>query len=359
MAPMRTTRREFVSGVAAASAVAAASGVAAGAAARPAPAAPARPVVKPPPLRPGDTVGIVAPATATFDGVDIDIAEDTMRAIGLTPRLGAHVLKRHGYLAGTDEQRAADVNAMFKDPSVRGIVALRGGWGCSRVLPYLDYDAIAANPKVLTGYSDITALLAGIHAKTGLVTFHGPVGVSRWTEYALDATRRILFDGQAVLHANLREVKPDELVQRDLRVRTITPGRATGRLIGGNLTVLTAILGSPYMPDCSGAILFLEDTDEEPYRIDRMMTQLKLAGVLAQVRAVVFGQCTDCEPRKGTYGSLTLEEILVDHVKPLGIPAWHGAMIGHIARQFTLPLGIEAEVDAQAGTIRMIEAATE
>jgi muramoyltetrapeptide carboxypeptidase len=148
----------------------------------------------------------------------------------------------------------------------------------------------------------------------------------------------------------------DRLVQRENRVLTITSGKARGRLVGGNLTVLTALMGTDYLPDFDGCILFIEDVHEEVYRVDRMLTQLSLAGVLQQVDGLVFGRCTDCDPSVG-YGSLTLEEVLADHVAPLGIPAWYGSMIGHIKHYFTVPLGIEAEIDAEAGTIRLLESA--
>lgn len=273
--------------------------------------------------------------------------------MGLKVIVGRHIFARHGNLAGRDEERAEDINGFFADPTVSAIVALRGGWGSARLLPLLDYDVIAKNPKVLLGYSDITALLLAIHARTGLVTFHGPVASSRWNRFAYDYMRRLIFGGEALTFQNVRQPEPGELAQRQHRIRTITPGTARGRLLGGNLTVLTALLGSPYLPDFTGAILFLEDTNEAPYRVDRMITQLKLAGILDRIRGLIFGECTECIPGEGTYGQLTLEEILLDHVKPLGIPAWYGAMIGHIPRQFTLPVGVEVTIDATAGTIRM------
>jgi muramoyltetrapeptide carboxypeptidase len=322
--------------------------------ARPAGAAPAR-LVKPPRLRPGDTVGLVVPASAVWDPAVIDIAEESLAALGLKPTRAPHLLERRGYFAGTDAQRAADLNAMFADPVVRAIHCIRGGWGTARLLPLLDYGAIAKAPKVLLGYSDITALLLAIHARTGLVTFHGPVGASKWNPFNVGYMTRVLAEGEAVTFENVREIG-DNLTQVEDRVRTITPGRATGRLLGGNLTVLTAIIGSGYLPDFSGCVLFLEDVDEAPYRVDRMLTQLKLAGVLDTARAVVWGNCTDCDPGEG-FGSLTITDVLGDHVKPLGVPAWQGAMIGHIERQFTLPIGVEVEVDATAGTIRMLEPA--
>jgi muramoyltetrapeptide carboxypeptidase len=311
-------------------------------------------LVRPKRLSPGETVGLVAPATATFFPVDIDIAEESLTALGLKVKRGTHLLDRFGYLAGRDKDRAADLNAFFADASIAGIVALRGGWGCARLLPHIDYAAVRKNPKIVLGFSDITALLNGLHAKTGLVTFHGPVGASRWNSFNVDYLKQVVFDGAAATFENLKGAEDGELAQRKNRVRTITPGTARGRMLGGNLSVLSAIVGSPYLPDFRDAILFIEDTNEAPYRIDRMMTQLKLAGVLDRVKGVVFGECTECEPGEGSYGSLTLEEILIDHLKPLDVPAWHNAMIGHIPMQFTIPVGVEVEVDAGQGTIRML-----
>jgi muramoyltetrapeptide carboxypeptidase len=320
----------------------------------PAPAG-APPLLRPRRLRSGDRVGLVAPASANFRSVDVEIAQDVARAFGLEPRLGAHVRDRHGYLAGRDEDRAADVDAFFADPEVSAIFAIRGGWGCARILPLLDWDVIRRHPKVLTGYSDITALHCGLQARAGLVTFHAPVAISDWPAFSVEQFRRIVFEAETLTMANPPGGE-ERLVQRENRTRTITPGRARGRLLGGNLTVLTALVGSPYVPALDGAVLFLEDVNEEIYRVDRMLTQLRLAGLLARLRGFVFGSCSRCEPGEG-YGSLTLEEVLDEHVKPLGIPAYEGAMIGHQQRQFTLPVGVEVEMDADKGTITMLEPA--
>jgi muramoyltetrapeptide carboxypeptidase len=311
--------------------------------------------VKPRRLTPGATVGLVSPAGATWLTEELAIVEETMAALGLKCKLGPHVLDRYGYLAGKDADRAADLNAMFADDAVDAILCVRGGWGCNRLLPLLDYKAIAAHPKILLGYSDITSLLIAIYAKTGLVTFHGPVGASTWNAFSLDSLRRILFNGEAVALENPK-ITGDSLVVTKDRIQTITPGSAAGRLVGGNLTVLTAMLGSDYLPDWSGTILFVEDIKEDIYRIDRMMTQLKLAGVLDRISGFVFGKCTSCGPGEG-HGSLTLEEVLNDHVKPLKIPAWYGAMIGHIDNKFTVPVGVLAKIDAGRGTITMLEPA--
>ena len=314
-----------------------------------------KPLIKPRPLAAGDTAALVGPASATFETIDLDIARESLEALGLNVRVAAHLLDRHGYLAGQDRDRADDINRTFADPSVRAVLPIRGGWGSARLLPYLDFDLIRRNPKIVLGFSDITALLLGIHAQTGLVTFHGPNGVGRWDEFSAGWVRRILFDGEAVTMENSRE-KGEFLVQTENRIKTITPGTARGRILGGNLTVLTAIAGSPYLPDWDGAILFLEDVGEDIYRVDRMMTTLKLAGVLGRIRGFIFGTCSECEPGEG-YGSLTLEEVFSDHIGPLKIPAWRGAMIGHRHPQFTIAEGIEVEIDAAAGSIRMLEAA--
>lgn len=312
--------------------------------------------VRPGRLRPGDTVGLVNPAGAVWEPVNIEVVAESLAALGFKTKRGKHHLERRGYFAGTDEQRAADLNAMFADPEVRAIHCVRGGWGCARILPLLDWKMIAKNPKILVGYSDITALLLSLQALTGLVTFHGPVASAQWNPFNVGYLKRVLQDAEAVTFENLKEIDEDNLTIVENRVQTIHPGTARGRLLGGNLTVLTALLGSGYLPDWDGCILFLEDVEEAPYRIDRMLTQLRLAGILQKARAVIWGHCTDCHPGE-SYGSLTVTEVLHDHLRPLRVPAWQGAMIGHIQRQFTLPVGLEVEVDATAGTIRMLEPA--
>ena len=312
-------------------------------------------IIKPGHLRQGDTVALVNPASATAFRDSVQIVKESMEALGLKVRMGENVLGRRGYFAGTDEERAADLNRQFADPEIKGIIAVRGGWGCARLLPLVDFDNIMKNPKILVGYSDVTALLLSIYAKTGLVTFHGPVGMGPWNSFSTDYFKKILFQKQAPVFKN-PENRGNNLTQVSDRVVTITPGRATGRLLGGNLTVLSSIVGSGFLPDWKDSILFLEDVGENIYRIDRMLTQLKLAGILDAIKGFIFGKCTDCGPGEG-YGSLTLEELFDDHIKPLGIPAWQGAMIGHEADKFTLPIGIEAAINSVEGTINLLEPA--
>lgn len=310
---------------------------------------------KPPRLRPGDTVGLIEPAGFTADAFDLDLVKETIAAMGLVPKPARHLLSRHGYLAGRDEERAADVNAMYADDSVRAVFAVRGGWGCARILPHLDFDRIRANPKLLIGFSDITALHLAFAARAGFTTIHGPNANAAWGKLSWDSLQSVAFRGEMPVFANPL-ANEDRLVQRNWRIRTFRSGKASGRLLGGNLTVLAALMGTPYLPDFDGAILFLEDVDEAEYRIDRMLTQLSLAGVLGRVAGVVFGHCTSCRAPDGGSG-FTLSEVLKQHLEPLGVPAFQGALVGHIANQFSLPVGARAEIDADAGTIRLLEPA--
>jgi muramoyltetrapeptide carboxypeptidase len=312
--------------------------------------------VKPPRLRAGDTVGLIEPAGFTDDTFDLEPVKQNIIAMGLKPKPSRHLTDRYGYLAGKDADRAADVNDMYADPDVKAIFAVRGGWGCARILPYLDFARIRANPKLLIGYSDITALHLAFAARAGFTTIHGPVASSGWNRFSWDYFRAVAFDGATPTFTNPVGTE-DRLVQRIGSIRTFGAGKATGRLLGGNLTVLAALMGTPWMPDFTGAILFIEDIGEQPYRIDRMLTQLALGGVLGKLAGVVFGQCTDCGPAGASYGGFTLSDVLDQHLRPLGIPVFQGAQFGHVASQFSLPVGAMAEMDADAGTIRLLEPA--
>ncbi len=306
-------------------------------------------------LQPGDTVALVSPSGATATRFEITLVKESMEALGFKVKMGAHLFDRYGYLGGKDEDRASDLMAQFADPAVAGIVAVRGGWGCARILPLLDYSIIRKNPKVFIGYSDITALLLAFYAKTGLITFHGPIGADPWNSFTVNYFRKVIMAGEAAIMENPVDTG-DHLTQVENRVQTIVPGKASGVLLGGCLSIISALMGTEYLPSWKESILFVEDVNEEIYRIDRMLTHLRLAGVLSQVKAFIFGRCTDCNPGQG-YGSLTLEQVLDDHIKPLGVPAWYGAMIGHIPMKFTIPVGARAQVDAEKGLIQLVEPA--
>ncbi len=312
-------------------------------------------MVKPPRLRNGDVLGIVAPAGFVADRFGIEEVAATVRAMGLVPRVAPHLTQRHGYLAGTDDVRARDLMSMFADDDVRGILAVRGGWGSARLLPHLDFATIRKKPKLFAGFSDNTALCLAL-ASQGVVSIHGPNASASWPQASWESFHRVAFEGRLPTYSVPVRDGPG-LGGRGTGVRTFRGGKAQGRLVGGNLTVLSALVGTPFLPSFDRAILFLEDTNEAEYRIDRMLTQLALSGALDKVAGVVFGQCTRCENPDGGYSNFTLYEVLDQRFGSLGKPAFQGLMIGHVANQISVPVGIMAEMDADAGTLRLLEPA--
>ena len=292
----------------------------------------------------GDTVGLVAPASAVSASA-ITASQHTIRGMGLVPKLGANVARTDGYLAGTDAQRAADLNAMFADEDIAAIFAIRGGWGGARLLELLDWEMIRRNPKLVIGYSDITSLHLAIAARAGFPTIHAPNASNSWPKASWESLWRLAFTG---------EMPVLDMGERGPSARTITPGRARGKLLGGNLTVLSTLMGTPWVPDFDGAILFLEDVNEAEYRIDRMLQQLDLAGVLKKLSGVIFGSCRSCASDDPGYAGLTLDTVLDQHLKPLGIPTFTGANIGHHRGQLSLPHCGEVEMDSEARTIRLL-----
>ncbi len=336
---------------------AATAAVAGAAQAQPAPPQPQpQPLLRPRRLRPGDTIALINPSGAIYERAPYQVATESLQALGFKVREAPNLRARYGHLAGSDAQRAADVNAMFADPTVQGLLAMTGGSGGARMLPLVDYAGIRRNPKFLGGYSDLTALINAVQVQTGLVTFHCPLAASEWNEFSVNALRGAVMEGQALTLANLVE-RDDNGVVKSGRTTTLRGGRARGPLVGGNLAVLTALAGSPYWPRFDGAILFLEDINEYIYRVDRMLSTLKLSGALDRVAGVVLGGFTNCGPGDGNYGTLTLDEVFDDHFKPLNVPVYSGALFGHIKRKFTLPVGLPVEMDADAGSIRFLQPA--
>jgi muramoyltetrapeptide carboxypeptidase len=335
-------RREFLP------LLAAAAGVSAGA---------AKPMLKPKALRPGDTVGFVTPSTYVTSPDDIATAVRTAEYFGLRVKMGPNVRNRRGYLAGTIAERAADLNAMFRDPEVKAIFAVRGGYGSAQILPALDYGAIARNPKIFQGYSDITALHLAIHQTTGLVTFHGPVMLSGFSNYTVEHFKRALFETKPL--GMLTNPPESNTLRPNHTLRAVRPGAARGPLIAGNLTLISTTMGTPYEIDTKGKILCIEDVGEEPYSMDRMLTQLRLAGKLDQAAGIVFGECARCTPRDyrpGFENNLSLGEVVDDILGGLKIPVLAGLTFGHTADQLTLPIGCTATLDAGKGTLTVEEA---
>ncbi|HUV97120.1 MAG TPA: LD-carboxypeptidase [Acidobacteriaceae bacterium] len=302
-----------------------------------------KPVVLPAALRAGDAIRLISPAS-WFDPNKVHVGMDSVRALGLQPQLGAHALARYGqYSAGTPEQRLEDLHTAFSDPSVKAIICNRGGYGSAEMLNALDLDLIRRNPKIFVACSDITSLETYIHDQTGLVVFHGPMAAG-------DFARPNGVDPIS-WQAALWQDSPWQLgVEAGLR--TLKPGRAHGRFYGGCLSMLVASLGTPYEVQTAGAILFLEDIGAKPYQIDRMLLQLRLAGKLADVRAIVFGPMLDCV-QPGTANELldaVLLRVLADFAGPVAI----GLRSGHVLEQnITVPIGVESELDlTNAPTLR-------
>lgn len=319
-------------------------------------AAQAGAVIKPARLRTGMTVGLVTPASNVPEDEDLLAAMDLVRSLGFEAKAATNLRSRKQYLAGSDTQRADDLNAMFEDPDVDAIFCVRGGYGSGRLLRDLDYDMIASNPKILMGYSDITAILNAIHVRTGLLTMHGPIAGDNFSEYTYDQYRRVLVEpGQTT---QIGEAPPFQsspgVVERTNRLTPIVGGSAEGKLVGGNLSLMVTLMGTPYEPDFDGAILFLEDVSEPPYAVDRMLTHLWLTGKLEQVAGIAFGKFTDDGYNSNT---LSMEQVLRERCEPMGIPTLRGLMIGHVEDMTVVPVGARARLDVDAGTLTLLEQA--
>ncbi len=305
----------------------------------------------------GDTIGVVAPASAPADPKSLDRSVAALEHLGFRAKLAANVRKRWGFLAGSDRDRAADLMSMFRDPKVKAIVCVRGGYGSSRLLPLLDYAAIRAHPKILVGYSDITSLHCALLRRCNLVSFHGPMLNSDFIkEHCPDFTQ------QGFLRT-LMQPAPAGSISRGYPKKTVSilrRGRVSGALVGGNICLLCAVLGTPYLPSFKNRILFFEDLDEPPYRFDRMLTQLLNAGLLQQVAGVAIGvnkNCKDPKAAKAKEYRQTLEDVLSERLLPLKVPVVMGLPFGHVRWNATLPVGLRATLDAHHGDLVIEERA--
>jgi muramoyltetrapeptide carboxypeptidase len=293
-------------------------------------------------------VALIAPAGPLQSSGDLERAISNVHLFGWEPVVGKHVSARFGYLAGTDAERLADLNWALQDTNIDGVWCMRGGYGVMRLLDAIDYDALRVQPKPIIGYSDITALLAAIGRMCSIVTYHGPTARGELTAFSRNSFERALLFGEdsgGTAHG----------------ARTIRGGRVVGRLMGGNLALVSALVGTSYMPDLRGAILVLEDVNEPVYRIDRMLRQLLLAGALDGIVAIAFGQSTgetgadlSSEGIVNGGGRRTLDDVLHELAQVLNIPCVVGLPVGHIDEQWTLPLGALAQLDADATTLHII-----
>lgn len=297
----------------------------------------------PPVLAPGAKVALVAPSGPIRDG-DVERATANVTRLGFEPVLGAHAQDRMGYLAGRDADRLADLNWAIHDRAVAAVWCIRGGYGCTRLLHGVDYAAWTRTPKPLIGFSDVSALHAAIGERANLVTFHGPTARGTLTPFARRSLQRaLMMEGS------------DPLETPAANAAVVRPGVAVGRLAGGNLAVLTALCGTPFMPDLDGAILVLEDVNEAVYRTDRLLIQLRSSGALDAIAGLGFGQFTDIPTDASTGGERPLADVFAETAEALGVPCLSGLPVGHVDDQWTLPLGAMAELDAEGATLRVIQ----
>ncbi|HRN25061.1 MAG: LD-carboxypeptidase [Ignavibacteriaceae bacterium] len=314
------------------------------------------PIIKPPRLKNGDKLALVAPGSYIAQS-ELQDSIKNLADLGFGTTYSEKILLQSGYFAGTDENRAKDLMEKFSDKNVKGIVCARGGYGCTRILPLLDYDVIRANPKVLIGYSDITALLYGLYQKAGLVSFHGPVGTSTFNDYSINNFKKILMDPEGISTFSNSTSGDDENIYG---VTSIVKGKAKGRLVGGNLSIIVSLIGTEFDVDYSNKIIFIEEIGEEPYRIDRMLTQMMQAGKFEKASGVMLGLFRKCEVKQNsdlTAKSFNLMEVLKDRFGKLKIPVVYGMSFGHVKDKFTIPFGALAELDAGKQTFTLLEKA--
>jgi muramoyltetrapeptide carboxypeptidase len=309
-------------------------------------------LIKPKALKLGDTIGIIAPASPTINE-NIKAAEDTLIEMGFKVKLGKSPYERYGYLSGTDSTRANDINKMFIDEEIKAIICVRGGYGTPRILDLLDYDAIKNNPKIFVGYSDITALHIAFTQKCNLVTYHGPMLssdiIKDFSEFSKDKLFKTLMNPEPL--GKISNPVGEEIV-------TINGGIAEGTIIGGNLSLIVATIGTPYEIDVKGKLLFIEEIGEEPYKIDRMLNQLRLSGKLEDASGIILGDFNNCESGKHEE-NLTLSQVIDDHIKPLKKPTIYNLQAGHCDPMVTLPFGVMARLDADKGELTILENSVE
>jgi muramoyltetrapeptide carboxypeptidase len=303
-------------------------------------------MIRPPALRPGARIALVAPAGPLPDGA-VDRAAERVRGWGFEPVVGEHARKRHGYLAAPDPERTADFNAALRDDSVDAVWCLRGGYGVMRIVDGIDWPALARRPRPVIGFSDITALHLAIR-RHGVVSFHGPhPATEELTRFSADGLLR------ALTVAEPAGVLP--FPEGEYEAETIAGGVAEGPLVGGNLSLIASTLGTPYAVQAEGALLFLEEVGEAAYRVDRLLSQLRLAGVLGAAAGIVIGGITDV-PDAGSEHVPLIEDVLQDLLGDLGVPVAYGFPFGHVEDNWTLPVGVRARLDADAGTLELLEA---
>ena len=309
-------------------------------------------MIKPKCLKHGNRIALVAPSSPVSQE-KLELSVESIRFLGLIPVVYPSCTMKHGYLSGLDDDRAADLNAAFSDPKIDAVFCLRGGYGATRILNRIDYDKIKANPKLLLGYSDITALHLALHQRCRLTTLHSPMPTRGWNTLdpvSLKSLTDCIFSGKPQGTAPSIEGEPIEI---------INPGTAEGQIIGGNLSLLAATLGTPYEINAKNKIIFIEDVEERNYKLDRGLTSLALSGKFEDCAGIILGTWADCgDPETPLEDNLTLHQIFEEIIKPYGKPTINNFRAGHIYPQISIPMGTNVKLDATEGTVTFLEALT-
>jgi len=308
---------------------------------------------KPPRLQRGDTICVIAPASPPLSASLFDTATKRLSELGYEVRIGTHARDTNGFLAGSDRHRILDLNKAFRSKSVRAILCVRGGYGTGRILTQIDFKALRQSPKILVGCSDLTTLLCGALVKSGITAFHGPTVQSLMQPDCPPFTwERFL----AQLRGGDECVGP-VVSPAESTIDSLCPGRATGRLVGGNLSIINSLIGTSFLPSLSGAILCLEDVGETPYRIDRALTHFLNLGLLNGVAGFALGTFDKCSYKPQDAEALqSLRDVIIDRLRPLKKPVVLGLPFGHIPNNATIPLGAIATLDARQGALIIEEA---
>lgn len=315
-------------------------------------------LIKPARLNEGDTIALVTPGSYISEEEKIE-SIDNLNNLGFKVTFSDRLMQKNGYFSATDEERAVDLMEMFERKDVQGIMCARGGYGCARILPFLDFDLIQDNPKPLIGFSDVTALHYAIYKKSNLITFHGPVSISTFSKFSVKNFREVLMD--PTFELTLYNSTSDNNYN-PYGITVISEGSAEGELIGGNLTLAVSLIGTDFDIDYSEKIIFFEEFLEEPYRIDRMLTQMIQAGKFEDAKGIALGVFKLCESDKinpSFKNSYTLIEVLKDRLGNLGIPVIYGLSFGHVVDKFTLPIGINAELNTNNQELKLLEPAVQ
>ena len=307
---------------------------------------------KPKKLNKKDVIGLISPASSPDELSRIQKGVKYLESLGYRVKVGSNVGKNHGYLAGTDQERVDDLHSMFKDKNVKAIFNLRGGYGAFRLLDKIDYRLIKNNPKIFVGYSEITALQMAFFEKAELITFAGPMAAVDFYDDVSEYTSELFWE-TITSNKKIGKLKYPE----NQKLPFIHKGIASGRIIGGNLAVFTHLLGTPYFPNLTGKILMIEDIGELPYRVDRMLNQLRLAGVFKKVKGIILGRFVDCHEHDPNKKTLTLGEVIADYINPVKVPSIYTFPHGHIKDFVTIPFGLKVNLNATKGTVEFAESA--